>query len=93
MAINKSLNKIQQESGQLRQEVKERTIGYIVTAFGLVAGLAWNDAIKALIDVFFPLPQSSLQVKLLYALLVTFIVVFISMYLARLIKGEERIKE
>ncbi|MEK9171243.1 MAG: DUF5654 family protein, partial [Patescibacteria group bacterium] len=41
----------------LSKQVREKTTGYILAAFGLVAGLAWNDAIKSTIDRFFPLNQ------------------------------------
>lgn len=59
----------------LKQEVRSRTIGYILAGFGFVAGLAWNEAIKGLIDQLFPLGQGSLIAKFIYALFVTLIVV------------------
>ena len=40
-----------EEDKRIRDLVRERTMGYIVGALGLVAGLAWNDAIKSLIEV------------------------------------------
>lgn len=77
----------------VRRELQERTIGYIVGAFGLVAGLAWNDAIKALIEYAVPLQQSTLMLKFLYAIAVTIIVVLITAYLTRFIRqgnGKDR---
>ena len=74
---------------EIRQEVRERTLGYIIAAFGLVAGLAWNDAIKALIEYLFPLQESTLSAKIIYALLITLIVVICTMYLNRLFKKDE----
>ena len=47
------LKKIKEHQSILRKEIKEKTIGYILAAFGLVAGLAWNEAIKSFIDQFF----------------------------------------
>jgi hypothetical protein len=38
---------------ELRLKVREQTVNYILAAFGFVAGLAWNEAIKSLIDVRF----------------------------------------
>ena len=35
------------------KEVIKTVITLVTTAFGLVAGLAWNDAIQALISQFF----------------------------------------
>ena len=65
-------------------EVREKTFGYIIGALGLVAGLAWNEAIKSVIDYFFPSSQNGLLAKFLYALLITLIVVVISTYLVRI---------
>lgn len=66
---------------QTSLEIKNQTISYITGAFGLVAGLAWNDAIKALIDYFFPFSKSTLGVKFLYAVLITFVVVMATKYI------------
>lgn len=84
-------NKIQAKQVKLRQEVKEKTIGYILAAFGLVAGLAWNEAIKALITVFFPAPtgNNDVLIKVIYAVVVTVVIVIVSVYLARLIAKKE----
>lgn len=68
----------------LKDAVRERTLGFITGALGLVAGLAWNEAVKALIEVVFPLGKDTLWAKFMYAILVTVIVVIASIYLARL---------
>lgn len=70
-------------------EVREKTIGYITAAFGLVAGLAWNEAIKALIDAIFPLSKNSITAKFVYAGLVTAVVIFVSMRLNSFIKKDD----
>lgn len=81
-------NRIITESQRLRKEVRNQTIGYIVGAFGIVAGLAWNDAIRALIDHFSKSEANSLPAKFLYAIIITLIVVVVTMYLLRY-KGED----
>jgi len=63
--------------------------GYILAAFGLVAALAWNDAIKILIEYFFPLKRNTVLIKFTYAILITFIVVIISIYLKRLLSDKD----
>jgi hypothetical protein len=68
---------------ELRVEVRERTISYIIAAFGFVAGLAWNEAVKALIEFLFPLSTNTLLAKFLYAIVVTIVVVLISVSLVR----------
>lgn len=83
------VEKVQQERKRLQKEVRERAISYIAAAFGLVAGLAWNDAIKAFIEYFFPLSKNTLFAKFFYAVFVTFIVVFVTVYLARLLTSSK----
>jgi C4-dicarboxylate transporter len=80
---------IKKEGDKLRKEVVKRAMGYIVAAFGLVAGLAWNDAIKSLIELFFPLGGGSVAMKFGYAVLITVILVIVSIYLVRLLRSED----
>ncbi len=61
--------------------MKNQTISYIAGALGLVAGLAWNDAVKALIESLFPLDKSSVWIKFIYAVLVTIVVVILTSYI------------
>ena len=79
-----AFEKIRQESQTIRREVRKQVTGYILAAFGLVAGLAWNDAIKALIQHFFPQDKNSLAAQFIYALIITIVVVIVGIYLARL---------
>jgi len=67
----------------ISKQVRAKVTGYILTAFGLVAGLAWNDAVKTAIDRFFPLDQGNLIIKFLYALVITVIVVIIGWILSK----------
>lgn len=73
----------------LHRELKEKTVGYIVAALGLVAGLAWNDAIKSVIEFFYPLNENTLWAKLVYAVLITGIIVLVSYFLLRLSKKDK----
>ena len=90
MEIKKQFEKIKKESDEMKTEIKQKLIGYIIAAFGLVAGLAWNEAIKALIEYIFPLSSNTLLLKFAYAVLVTLVLVFISVYLVKLFKAEEK---
>ena len=65
-------------------------LGYILAAFGFVAGLAWNDAIKALIDFAFPLGTDSIVAKFLYAAAVTILVIIATWVGTRLTKEPEK---
>ena len=73
---------------KLHKEFRERISGYIIGAFGLVASLAWNDAITALIEKIFPLGKDTVVAKFIYALLITVILVVIAVYMVKLLKEE-----
>lgn len=75
---------------KLRSELREKTSGYILTALGLVAGLAWNDAISSAIKYFFPLDTNGVLPKFIYAVIVTIIIVIISMSLLRITTPREK---
>lgn len=87
--MSKIKSKIQSEIEEVKQEVRNKTVGYIVTALGLVAGLAWNDAVKAMIEYLFPAQKNTLQAKFIYALIITMVVVFLSVYLVRFFREEK----
>lgn len=91
--IKKGISKLKVKEDAIKREVKEKTIGYILAALGLVAGLAWNEAIKGFIDSIFPSSGNGLFVKLIYAVVVTLLVVFISMYLGSLVRSKEEEKK
>jgi len=90
--ITEKIVTIKDKGAELEREIREKTLGYIITSFGLVAGLAWNDAIKAFIERFFAEPGDGLKAKFLYATIVTVAVVAISLYLARIFKVEKKKK-
>ena len=81
--------KIKGESGKLTKAVRHQSFTYIVEGLGLVAGLAWNEAIKSLIEFLFPAKQNDVLAKFVYAFLITVAVVFITSYLGRLLKEKE----
>jgi len=77
------LHKIKEERKKIQKEIKEKTTGYILAALGLVAGLAWNEAIKSFIVTFFPNPGNNVLANFLYAIAVTIFIVLITVYLLR----------
>lgn len=78
-----NLKKIKDESAKLTEEVKQKTLNFIITAFSLVAGLAWNEAIQALINHLFSINKDTVLAKFIYAILMTLILVLITICLAR----------
>lgn len=91
-AASKKIEKLREEGKKIKREINKKTVTYIVTALGIVAGLAWNDAVKSLIEYFFPLSQNTLIAKFFYAILMTVVLAVVAMYLTRIFIGEE-IKE
>jgi len=89
----KAVEHLAEESRKIHREVQGRTIGYILTALGLVAGLAWNEAITAIIQHFLPLGKDGIWAKLVYAVIITILVVIVGVYVNRLLVGEEEEKK
>ncbi|MBI5135461.1 hypothetical protein HZA86_04500 [Candidatus Uhrbacteria bacterium] len=82
--------KIKEHRDQLQRELEERTSTYVIAALSVVAGLAWNDAVKALIEFLFPLPANNLQAKFVYAILVTMIVTIATMLMMRWVQRRRK---
>ena len=72
-----------EEKKDLKVEILEQVSTLATAGFGLVAALAWNDAIKSLFNSFFPSPQGNLLAQLGYALVITILVVIITIQLGR----------
>ena len=68
-----------------KKAAKERIVTLILAGFGIVAALAWNDAIQTLFNFLFPKNQELIG-KFIYAVFVTIIVVIISLQLQRIFK-------
>ena len=71
---------------ETKKEVREKMLTLILAGFGLVAALAWNDAIQNLFKVLFPKSEGVIG-KIIYAIIVTIVVVLIS---SRLKKNIEK---
>ena len=85
-----NMQKIKEEGKALQREMRERVLGFITGGLGFVAGLAWNDAIKAAIESAFPLGKDSLPAKFIYAGVISLVVVILTVYLVRLLKEDEK---
>lgn len=77
-----------EQKNELKQELREKTMGYILAALGLVAGLAWSDAIKALIEKIYPTEGAGIVVKFIYAIIITTAIILVSRYLLKLGRNE-----
>ncbi len=75
------------KSKNLKTELFKTMSQLATAAFGFVAALAWNDAIKSLIDKFVS-EGSGLRSKFYYAIIATVLAVVISYYLGRLTQAQ-----
>ncbi len=83
------LEHIKEERKKVTREIREKTLGFLVGALGLVAGLAWNDAIKSLIDYLFPISKDSIPMRFIYAIIITFVVVVGTVIFTKFLHREE----
>lgn len=75
---------------EVEREIKGKALGYISAALGLVAGLAWNDAIVGLIDFLFPLTRNTVLVKFVYAIILTIVVVMLIKSINRIFNNSSK---
>jgi len=66
---------------------------YVMAGFGLVAGLAWNDAIRSFIEYAFPMNKGSIWAKFIYAFIMTAVVVLVGWHLEKFFRKEEKEEE
>ena len=69
----------------MEKDLRKITAGYIIAAFGFVAGLAWRDVSMALVEYLFPMSKDTILAKFLYAILVSIALAFASIYVLRFI--------
>ena len=68
---------------KIRLEILEKMAALATAGFGLVAALAWNEAIQDLFKKIEIFSRNSFLAKLVYAAVVTAIVVIITYYLGK----------
>lgn len=91
MIDNIHLEKIKEEERKVRMAIQERLVGYILAAFGLVAGLAWNDVIKSFIEAIFPVSAiNGLIARLIYAVILTVAIAVFAYYISKFFIQEKK---
>lgn len=87
LIISKSMpsitRKLKKEGVMLKSEIKQRTASYVAGAFGVIAGLAWNDFAQSLIKALLPNSNNTLLAKFIYAAFITLAVVVFTSYIMR----------
>ncbi len=76
-------NETPEEVKSLKLEILDKMSSLVTAGFGLVAALAWNDAIKALFEIIFP-KTSTIIAQFVYAIIITVVIVIITIKLGKL---------
>lgn len=71
-----------EEPVPLKVEVLDKIAALVTAAFGLVAALAWNEAIKAIFKEIFGTAEA-ITPMLIYAIVVTIVAVILTIVVAR----------
>jgi|SRR3989344_5721872 len=73
------------EKKSFRRELVEQMLTLSTAAFGLVAALAWNEAIKSFVDQYIQpyFPETAIYYKFFYAIIVTLLAVIITYQLSQ----------
>lgn len=77
------MKKIPESLQNIKKEIRRQILSYMTAAFGIVAGFAWNEAIKSLIEYFIPPSSNAVWAKLIYAAVLTVVVVFATIVITR----------
>lgn len=70
------------QPSSIKQEILDKIAALVTAAFGLVAALAWNDAIKLLFKELFG-TQDQVGPMIVYAIFITVIAVILTIVVAR----------
>jgi hypothetical protein len=68
----------------VKSEVMATIATLVTTAFGLIAALAWNSAITAIVNIYFP-AGGGITGLLIYAVLITIIAIIATLIIGKLI--------
>jgi uncharacterized membrane protein len=85
LKLKQRINKVKELQKEFESEFNGRLIAFITTAFGVVAALFWQTAIKDTIAAFIPV-EGIWAYEILVAFLVTFLAVFIIFFIPKLFK-------
>ena len=83
------------EIKQLKLETLTKMSDLATAGFGLVAALAWNEAIQSLVNSILPKNSSGgITAQIIYAVIITAVVVFVTMRLGKMTNAaKEQLEE
>jgi hypothetical protein len=75
---------------KIKKDIKEHLAKYVGAGLGLVASLAWSDAIRSFIESYFSFGNDTVLAKFIYAIIMTLFVVLATVYLLHILKIEKK---
>lgn len=90
--LDEKKKKVVSELKQIKLEFALSLKTLVTSAFALIAALAWNDLVKKMLDKFFQTEDGSIRSQLIYALVITVIMVLVSYYLGKFV-AEKKIEK
>lgn len=69
----------------MKAEILDKIAALLTAAFGLIAALAWNGAIRAIFEAVFG-SADNITAMLVYAVVVTIIAILVTIWIARTVK-------
>lgn len=82
---------MKEQAAEVKGQVMQTISTLLTTAFGLIAALAWNEAIKAIITTFVG-KGNDLMGLLIYAIIITIIAVIATLLIARALPAPEPVQ-
>lgn len=77
------------EVNRIRDNFKERVLTIVIASLGLIAALAWDEALKHLFEKVFG-SSGGLTEQISYALIITAVAAAISVYLGKFYKQNKK---
>lgn len=74
---------------KIPKAVIEKMMTLLLSGLGLVAALAWNDAIQALFQKFFDPAGAGISAKFVYAVIITALITIISIRLSQYLSDDK----
>lgn len=91
--IKGQLRKIKEEKREIEAAFKNQLGAMLMAAFAFIAGLSWREVINSVIDYLFPLDKDTLLAKFIYAIILTFFLSLIYVYVTRFMNKKDDKKE
>lgn len=85
--------KLEEEKREIEAAFKNQLGTILIAAFAFVAGLSWREAINSIMEYLLPINKDTILAKFIYAIILTFFLSLIYVYVTRFINKKDDKKE